>query len=431
MSRRYRVLVIAEAANPEWVSVPLEGWSMSNALREVADVHIVTQVRNAPAFERAGLKQGVDFTAIDSERLAAPVYKFANLIRGGAGKGWTTEMALYALTYPYFEHLIWKRFGADIRAGKYDIVHRVTPLSPTAASPIAKKCKRAGVPFMLGPLNGGLPWPKAFSAERHKEKEWLSYVRSAYKLLPGRRSTLAAARAIIAGSKHTQSEFPAEFADKVIYVPENGLEPDRFDQVADVPAEGPVRMCFVGRLVPYKGADMAIDAALDLLRAGRAHFDIVGDGPMMAELKAKVESAGVAQAVTFHGWVEHQKVQSVTSKCSVFLFPSVREFGGAVVLEAMAIGLVPVVADYGGPGELAGGGRGLTVPMGTREEVIAGTRKALEWLVEHQAEIPARGRAARQWSIDNLTWPAKARNMAKIYAWVAGDDPAKPAPYGP
>lgn len=430
MSRRYRVLVIAEAANPEWVSVPLVGWSMANALREVADVHIVTQIRNAPAFERAGLKPGIDFTAIDSEALAAPVNRFANRIRGGIGKGWTTEMALFALTYPYFERLVWKRFGQAIRRGEYDIVHRVTPLSPTAASSIAGKCARAGTPFVLGPLNGGLPWPAAFSAERHKEKEWLSYVRSLYKLLPGRRGTLAAARAILAGSKHTRSEFPAEFQDKVIYMPENGLEPDRFNAQADYPTGGPVRLCFVGRLVPYKGADMALDAAGDLLRQGRAHLDIAGDGPMLDELKAKVEREGLSHAVTFHGWVAHQQVQSIMARCSVLVFPSVREFGGGVVLEAMALGLVPVVVDYGGPGELAALGHGMAVPIGTRDEVVAGTRKALQTLVDDRAEIPALGRAARQWAIDNLTWPAKARNMAKIYAWAAGDEPKKPTPYG-
>lgn len=429
MTRRYRVLVIAEAANPEWPSVPLVGWSMAVALREVADVHIVTQVRNAPAFVRAGLEPGVDFTAIDSERVAAPIHRLANLVRGGAGKGWTTEMALFALTYPYFERLVWRQFGAAIRAGRYDIVHRVTPLSPTVPSPLARKCARAGVPFVLGPLNGGLPWPAAFSAERRKEREWLSYVRGAYKLLPGRRATLGAASAIIAGSRHTQSEIPARFQSKVIYMPENGLDLDRFNQLADHAPGGPLRLCFIGRLVPYKGADIAIDAACALLRDGRARLDIVGDGPMAAELRERVAAMGLGGAVTFHGWVEHRAVQQIAATCSVLLFPSLREFGGGVVLEAMALGLVPVVVGYGGPGELAQDGRGMVVPIGPRAQIVGGARQALEWLAGHRAEIPAIGAKARQWAVANLSWPAKARQVARIYAWAVGDAAVRPRPF--
>ena len=90
------MLLIAEAANPEWASVPLEGWCHSQALSTVADTHLVTQVRNAAAIRRTGLGEE-KFTVIDSEKVAAPLYKLANALRGGAGKGWTMVTALGAL----------------------------------------------------------------------------------------------------------------------------------------------------------------------------------------------------------------------------------------------------------------------------------------------------------------------------------------------
>lgn len=420
MTPRRRILVIAEAANPEWVSVPLVGWSMADALRKVADVHIVTQSRNRDAFVRAGLIEGRDFTAIDSEAVAGPANRIANLLRGGKGKGWTTVTAIRTLTYPYFEWLVWRRFGAALRRGDYDIVHRLTPLSPTASSPLARRCADADVPFMLGPLNGGLPWPAGFDSERRQEKEWLSYVRGVHRLLPNRGATFAAASAILAGSRHTASEVPARFAGKVIYMPENGIDPARFGHVADPPRGDVLRLCFIGRLVPYKGCDMAIEAAAPLLRVGKAHLDILGEGPQRAELEALVAREGVGAGVTFHGWVEHAAIQDIAGRASVFLFPSVREFGGGAVLEAMALGLAPVVVDHGGPGELVAAGGGIAVPVAPRARVVASLRAAVEALAAEPGRAAAIGHAAREWALRTLTWDAKASVMAEIYEWVLG-----------
>ncbi|MGF1554081.1 MAG: glycosyltransferase family 4 protein [Paracoccaceae bacterium] len=411
---------MAEAANPEFVSVPLVGWSHARALAEVADVHIVTQVRNRDAFLRAGLGEGEDFTAIDSEAVAAPAYRLASRLRGGKGKGWTTVAAINALTYPYFEHLVWRRFGDDLRAGRFDLVHRLTPLSPTQASPIAGKLARAGVPFVLGPLNGGVPWPPGFDDRRRAEREWLSYVRGAYRLLPGRGATLAHASAIIAGSRHTEAEIPAEHRHKTVYCPENAILPERFS-VPPREAPNPVaRAAFVGRLVPYKGCDMLIEAAAPLLAEGRLGLDVVGDGPEMAALRALAERLGVADRVVFHGWRPHAEVQDVLARADLFAFPSVREFGGGVVLEAMALGVAPLVVDYAGPGELVVPGTGHTVPIGPREAIVAAMRAAMTRLAADPEGLLATGRRARAHVLAEHTWAARARMSLAVWDYALG-----------
>ncbi len=420
---RPRVLVIAEAANPEWVSVPLIGWSLAQALRDVADVHLVTQIRNRDAILRAGLVEGRDFTAIDSEALARPLWALGDKLKMGEGKGWTALQAVSAISYPYFERLIWKQFGAALRASDYDVVHRVTPLSPTQVSPLAKKCAKIGVPFVVGPLNGGVPWPKQFDAARRAEKEWLSYVRGVYKAMPGRGAMLRDASAILAGSEHTASEIPEQEQHKVVWLPENAIDPARFGKVAE-PLDGPLRACFVGRLVPYKGPDMLIEAAAPLVAAGKLTLDIIGDGPMMEGLQAQSEGL---DGITLHGWVAHDQVQDVMAQSQLLAFPSVREFGGGVVLEAMALGIAPLIIDYAGPTELVTNATGYKIPLGDRAAIIAALRAKLEDLCANPAPVALKGAAARRAVLNDFTWSAKAAQVARVYEWVLDGSAQKPA----
>lgn len=420
-----RVLAIAEAANPEWVSVPLVGWSLAHALREVADVHLVTHVRNREAVLRQGYIEGNSVTFIDSDRLARPLWQLGEVLRFGKGRGWTTVQAMAALAYPHFERLVWREFGQLIEAGEFDIVHRITPLSPTISSSMARKCARARVPFVLGPLNGGVPWPEGFNAERLAEREVLSYLRSAYRYLPGRNRTLRHAAAILTGSEHTRSEIPDRFQDKVVYLPENAVDPARFSRLLR-PGMPPLRACFIGRMVPYKGPDMLLSAAAPLLQSGALRLEMIGDGPMLEELKAQALEEGIEDAVTFHGWMPHEQVQEVAGGCHMLTFPSIREFGGGVVLEAMALGLVPLVVDYAGPGELVTRETGIKVPIGPRAAIIKGVRKALKDVVADPGQLAPMSEAARARVLAHFTWSAKARQVAQVYDWVR--DPSRVPP---
>jgi len=423
---RIRVLVMAEAANPEWVSVPLVGWSLAQALRARFDVHLVTQIRNASAIRAAGLDEGRDFTAIDSERVAGPLYRVSTFLRGGSGGGFTTGLAFQAPAYYYFEHLVWKRFRTRIQDGEFDVVHRVTPLTPTFPSVLAKQCARADVPFVWGPINGGVPWPRQFDAVRRKEREWLSYVRGAYKLLPAYRATREYASAILTGSRDTLAQTPARYHAKCVYLPENGIWPERFSAHAETPARTPLRVAFVGRLVPYKGADMLIEAAAPLVKDGQLILEILGDRPEMPRLREMVTRLDVADGVQLRGWIPHEQLQGHLTQCHIFGFPSVREFGGGVVLEAMALGLVPIVVDYAGPGELVTADTGYKVPMGRREEIVRGFREGLQAICAQPDQLRNRGECARNRVMTLFTWEQKAAQIGEVYEWVLGHRAAKP-----
>ena len=314
---------------------------------------------------------------------------------------------------------MWQRFEPDLRAGRFDIVHRVTPLTPTTPSLIARRCKRQGIPFVWGPVNGGVAWPKEFSDVLRAEGEWLSYVRGAYHLMPAYRSTRRDASAIIAGSRATWAEL-GSVHDKCVYVPENAVDPSRFGERSEPAAEGPLRAAFVGRLVPYKGADMLLHAAAPLVRSGLLEIDILGDGPQRPELERIISSEGLANGVRLAGWIPHAELHQRLQSCHLFTFPSVREFGGGVVLEAMMLGIVPVIVDYAGPAELVTDRTGLRIPLGKREEVVERLGTLLAELVRDRSRLPALGRAARERVLDWFTWDQKARQIHEVYAWVLG-----------
>ena len=302
-------------------------------------------------------------------------------------------------------------------------MHRVTPLSPTQAGALAKWCSEAGVPFVMGPLNGGAPWPRAFGAVRRAEREWLSYIRGVYPVLTGRNRMMEAGTAIIAGSRHAAAEL-GNWRDKTIWLPENAVDLRRFPICLTRRQDGPLRACFIGRMVPYKGPDMLLDAARPLIHEGRLTLDMIGDGPMMADLRRK--AAPMGDGVRMHGWLPQEKIGEVAGQCSLLAFPSVREFGGGVIVEAMAMGLAPLIVDYAGPGELVSQDTGYKVALGDRDAIVAAFRKALTRLADDPDGVAATGARARDRVRRNFTWDAKARQVAEVYDWVLGGRQVKP-----
>jgi glycosyltransferase involved in cell wall biosynthesis len=428
LQRKVRPLLIAEGANPALTSASLVGWSCAMAIAKITDAHIVTEWRNRDDFLKAGLIEGRDFTAIDARRSQGLAWRAARMLSGRGNFSWSLYAAFSNLAYPLFERALWKAFGPRLRAGEFDVVHRILPLSPTTPSWIASKLRSIDVPFVIGPLNGGVPWPKGFDDVRRNERDWAGYLRNLYKLLPGNRSTRKHSTAIITAARTTLRGLPEEHHAKCVFIPENAVDTKRFSLQPRPPRRpGPLRIAFVGRLVALKGVDMLLEAIAPLAREGKVELDVIGDGPEMGRLRQQVADLGIHDAVKLDGWVDHAQLQARLQQSDVFGFPSIREFGGGAVLEAMALGIPPIVLDHGGPPELVPDRAGFVLPLKTREQVIGDLQTLLLKLSDDPSTLAERGLAAQAHVRRFYTWEAKAEQILEVYQWMLGKQKAKPS----
>lgn len=419
--RRLRVLLLAESCNPDWPSLPIVAYKTAKAIAELADVTLATHVRNRAAIERDGAGKA-QVVYLDNERIARPMYRLARFLRGGDEVAWTTSMAMLYLPYVAFERIAWNTFGARLMAREFDVVHRLTPMSPTLPSLLAS---RSPVPFVLGPLNGGLKWPKQFIAELHREREWMTYLRGVYRLLPYARSTYSHAAAVLAAFPHTMADVPRVARPRTIDLAEVGIDTEVFYSDGS-PRPGPTTFLFVGRLVPLKCVDVAIEAFTGSQALRQCRMQIVGDGPELASLMELVARYRAADRVEFLGRKTQAEVGRIMREAHVFAFPSIRELGAGVVVEAMACGLCCLVVDYGGPGALVNESRGVKVPLAGKPALVLQMREQMERLASDRPLVTRLAAEARRYALAEYSWAAKATKILEVYRWVTGQRRDKP-----
>jgi glycosyltransferase involved in cell wall biosynthesis len=339
------------------------------------------------------------------------------------------SQAWTAFGYPFsvaFEWFAWRQMRARIIGGEFDAVLRLLPITAVLPSPFAFFLRNGPVPFVIGPVNGGLPWPQGFS-QAANQKQWISSLRNLYRFLPFARSTYRDAAAIMAGSSQTFAEFAA-YSDKLFFLPENGISRSLCSGAPRREDSGRLELIFVGGLVPYKACDLAFRAAAPLLRSDLARFTVVGDGPERNRLKELTWALGIEKAVSFCGFLSHAETMQRLRLADVLVFPSVREFGGAVVFEALAVGAVPVVADFGGPGDIVHPEIGCKVPLTNEGDVVSQMEKILAGLAQDRHRLEQLRRQGAQYARASLTWDAKAQIITHIVHWARRQGPKPDLP---
>ena len=150
---------------------------------------------------------------------------------------------------------------------------------------------------------------------------------------------------------------------------------------------------YVGRLSGEKGViELAKAIPLILARKGDIRFSIVGDGPLMVDIKKELEKNGCLEKVHFAGWVPRDKVPDYLNEMKFHVLPSHTEALGGTNLEAMACGAISIVNSVGGMLDIVTDGETGFLLKDNQPQTIA-DKVAKVWNHPRLEEIQKRARA--------------------------------------
>lgn len=398
-----KILLSAYACEPHKGSEPAVGWNWLLALIDQGhEVSVITRRNNRKALESEIAKRSLSMR---------PVYHDL--------PSWCTRWKRWPGGI-YVYYLLWQ-IGAYRRAralhGKssFDVVHHITFVTFRQPSFMGS----LGIPFILGPVGGGETSPRALRAGmnlsgrlRETSRDFLIALAARDPLM---RRTFSKAAVIACTTSETLHKIPARFRHKCIVLPAIGIDPVQL-QTSPSPPYAPTFL-FIGRLLYWKGLHLVLRALPEVLRQiPDARLRIVGQGKDARWLKQVAETAGVAGSVDWIPELPHNEISAAYCGHTAFVFPSLHDSGGMVVLESLAAQLPVICLDLGGPGVFIDSSCGIVIQTKNRSEIsiqnsIAAAMISLAQQPSTREALASRCSArARQFS-----WTSAARQLYSAF----------------
>ncbi|MEK7989616.1 MAG: glycosyltransferase [Thiotrichaceae bacterium] len=412
MTSQPRVLLSAYQCGPGMGSVSQIGWQWYSRLAAKLPVTLVTHVRNREALENAGAPLGDSHIIyIDTEWFAAPLYNFSSRL---FPKSQHSVFLLSSLDYYVYDREVIKQLKNQ--ASNWDVIHAPTPVSPNAATRLYK----LGLPVVVGPWNGGIKNPENFPEIMKQDAMWLYPLRNLGKLTNKALGGTRNASKILVANQTTMNTVPKAHQAKCEILLENAVDLDLF-AAATYPVfpstklKNPLELVYVGRLVPFKGVSMLLEAIAQVKDKLPIHLTVIGEGPLAHDWQLLADNLGISQQVDWFGAADVDDIVDKLHAAHAFCLPSVRESGGAVLLEAMSCARPVIAIAFGGPAEVVDEEVGHAIPPDGKDVVIKEFVNTFYSLFKYPETWQRRGEVGRQRAEQYYSWHSKINHAIQIY----------------
>ena len=224
------------------------------------------------------------------------------------------------------------------------------------------------------------------------------------------------AKALLLCNQESISSVPKRWTNKVHSFPVNGISAQNLPDREPTRTPGKFRVLSAGSLIKVKGFGLAIKAFRGL---AADHPDsemlIIGSGPELPKLVNLVEKLQLEEKVRFVGAIPQDRLFQEMAEADVFLFPSLRDGGGSVVIEAMAMGKPVICLDTGGPAMHVDCKLGIKVTPSSVSQTVDDLEEGLKRLYLDPVLRRKLGEAAETYARNTYEWDSLGTRLMEIY----------------
>lgn len=408
VNKRTKVLMSAYACEPNKGSEPGVGWNWAVHMAKTHEVYVITRSNNKDGIEEYLKHNPIEHLHFYYHDCSAFKRKLKKMPNG---------IFIY---YKMWQKEILPLASTIVEEEKIDLVHHVTFNEFRTPG----KLYKLSCPFVWGPIGGGQFYNPIFKNAYFSKKDLLKeklrntinrcYLRFSSDI----HCAVRDAAAILIADQSTEAIMPQ--TRKYIRLLETGYNLDRNGMKNyDISCcysrlNRPINLLWIGGIWPRKGLKILLDA----LHESNFHdyrLKIVGKGEDKANCEKLVKQYGLEDKITFLGALSYEDVNGLYDDADVFIFTSLRDTSGNVVLEAMSHGLPVISIDHHGVGEMVTDFTGIKIPPVSYEQVKKNMILAIKKYYETPELMKIHGEAGRKRIEESYSWEHNASEMLKVY----------------
>ena len=267
--------------------------------------------------------------------------------------------------------------------------------------------------FIFGPVGGAQVTPKCFNNElkRHKLNEFLRKIINNFSIITIRyRKAMRNTQCIFTANYETEMFLKKKYNNKIITITENGVDIIKENKLKSFNKQ--LKFLWCGRLIYRKGLIYILKVIYSVDKS--IIFNIYGEGPEKTKLLNFIKNNNLYN-VKIKDPLPYAELQKIYNDYDVFLFPSLRETTGTVLLEAMAHKLPILTCDAFGAKVVIKNKELLVNVNQDSTTVFDDFCNYIKGLIENKYNLNKISEENFDFCMTQLSWVSKIENFEKVY----------------